>query len=139
MEGPVNFHLPFDKTFKGRVERRETSPSSSGPADSAVFSVNKVYWFRLSSLDQKTTDVEIRVSNQKSELILLVKDSYLNFPPEVKWVNEKLLFIRVWWGRVLGSDFIYDVETGRFVYDEMVHDGTLLLQQAKQAAEGGLP
>lgn len=132
---PVNFHGPFDQTFSGRIEKYEEPASDAGTGEGAVFSRNHAYWFRLSDWDAKTTNVELRVWNRKSAVRLLIKDSYLNFRPDVKWVNEKLLFIRVWWGRVVGSDYIYDVETGRFVYEEMVHDGTLLLQQTKQAAE----
>jgi hypothetical protein len=34
------------------------------------------------------------------------------------WVNEKLLFIRVWWGRIAATDCILDVESLRLVYAE---------------------
>ena len=32
------------------------------------------------------------------------------------WLNEKLLFIRVWWGRIVSTDMVLDIETGKFLY-----------------------
>jgi hypothetical protein len=29
------------------------------------------------------------------------------------WINEKLLFVQVWWGRIASSDIILDVNHGR--------------------------
>lgn len=135
MSRPVNFHRPFEQTFKGRVELREAGGAENAGVEGAAFSRNRVYWFRVEALDAKTTEIKITVANQRAVRVLALKDSYLNFPPEVKWVNEKLLFIRVWWGRVLGTDYLYDVETGRIIYEEMVHDGALLLQQTREAGE----
>ena len=42
------------------------------------------------------------------------------------WINEKLLFVQVWWGRFASSDVIIDVPNGRFLYNEFAHydDGT---------------
>jgi hypothetical protein len=38
---------------------------------------------------------------------------------KVEWLNEKLLFGQVWWGRIYSTDFILDVEQGKFIYREM--------------------
>jgi hypothetical protein len=55
------------------------------------------------------------------------------------WVNEKLLFVRVWWGRVLLSDLVIDVERGEPIYREMVYDGDILFQQAQETCKGRCP
>jgi len=34
------------------------------------------------------------------------------------WLNDKMLFVRVWLGRIAWTDFVLDAETGRFVYLE---------------------
>jgi hypothetical protein len=34
------------------------------------------------------------------------------------WVNEKLVFVQVWWGRIRSSDLIVDVPNAEFVYKE---------------------
>ncbi len=36
-----------------------------------------------------------------------------------QWLNEKLLYIEVWWGRVLATDLIVDIETGEIRYQEL--------------------
>jgi len=38
------------------------------------------------------------------------------------WLNDKLLFVRVWFGRIAWTDFILDSETLRFAY---IEDGRL--------------
>ena len=40
-----------------------------------------------------------------------------------KWINEKLIFIEVWWGRIASSDLILDVENKKFIYDQFAHYG----------------
>jgi hypothetical protein len=42
-----------------------------------------------------------------------------------QWINEKLLFVQVWWGRIASSDLILDIEHGKFIYDELAHYGEL--------------
>ncbi len=48
---------------------------------------------------------------------------------EVRWVNEKLIFMRPWWGRIAATDLIFDVEREKFVYAESLTDGFLAQQQ----------
>jgi hypothetical protein len=42
------------------------------------------------------------------------------------WINEKLLFGQVWWGRIVSTDFVYDVEQNRMVYKELANYGELV-------------
>jgi hypothetical protein len=42
------------------------------------------------------------------------------------WLNEKLIFGEVWWGRIYATDFMFDVEQNKFVYREMAHLGELM-------------
>jgi hypothetical protein len=34
------------------------------------------------------------------------------------WINENLLFARIWWGRHWGTDYIFNADTGRIAYHE---------------------
>lgn len=52
---------------------------------------------------------------------------------DVKWINEKLLFMRPWWGRIAATDIIYDVENEQVVYAESVTDGSIARQQFQQS------
>jgi len=48
---------------------------------------------------------------------------------DVRWVNEKLVFMRPWWGRIAATDLIFDVEREQVIYAEPVTDGTLAHRQ----------
>ncbi len=48
---------------------------------------------------------------------------------DLKWVNEKLMFVRIWWGRIAGTDLIYDVEQEKIIYAESVNDEYIAYQQ----------
>ena len=36
----------------------------------------------------------------------------------LRWVSENLLFMRVWWGRHWGSDYIYNADTQKIIYSD---------------------
>ena len=42
------------------------------------------------------------------------------------WINEKLIFIQVWWGRIASSDMILDISSHKFIYNEFAHYGELI-------------
>jgi hypothetical protein len=44
-----------------------------------------------------------------------------------KWLNEKLLFIQVWWGRIVSTDFILDVDTSKWIYAQNANYGNLIM------------
>lgn len=52
---------------------------------------------------------------------------------EVRWLNEKLVFMRAWWGRLVATDLIFDAERERFVHAEALTDGTLAFQQYQES------
>ncbi len=59
--------------------------------------------------------------------------------PEVRWINEKLLFVRVHWGRIQASDLIVDVEQGTLLLHELADNGQIAWQQFQQACGGRCP
>jgi hypothetical protein len=59
--------------------------------------------------------------------------------PEVRWVSEKLLFVRVWWGRVVATDLLLDVERGVPIYEEAVLDGAAAFRQFQEQCAGQCP
>lgn len=128
---PRNFHQPFDESFSKRLTI-EIVPLHK-PSDQAIYSPNKDYWF-VQEAHEEGKDQFI-ISTTESGIRLTLLDRYPNFDPEIRWINEKLLFIRVYWGRVMGSDYIFDVETGKIIYREMLHDGTPLFDQVSKAKQ----
>jgi hypothetical protein len=45
---------------------------------------------------------------------------------EIHWLNEKLLYGSVWWGRTVSTDFVFDAEKRAFIYREMANYGELV-------------
>jgi hypothetical protein len=44
-----------------------------------------------------------------------------------RWLNEKLLWLQVWRGRIVSTDMILDIETQRFVYEQDANYNSLIL------------
>src|SRR3954470_3506103 len=40
-----------------------------------------------------------------------IKIANLNAVPQLRWINEKLLFVQIWWGTFASSDLIVNVDT----------------------------
>ncbi|CAA6676980.1 MULTISPECIES: hypothetical protein [unclassified Lentimonas] len=129
---PRNIHTVLEQPCDDRVEVKRTAATSA--AEGAMYSPNEAYWLKIQPVDPESEEQRLVISGAHHYTILL-RGSYMNFPTQAHWINEKLLFIRVWWGRVLGRDMIFDVEAGKFIYQEGVHDGTILYQQTRQALD----
>jgi len=141
---PRHFQTPFEERFQQRILIQHTSQSPDPKVK--VYSPNKAYWFGIDPdlnpepLSERrvrfgidAADARIRIFNERDpQVVIVLKDHYPYFEIIAGWVSEKLLFIRVWWGRVLGTDMVFDVEKESFVYREMVNDGSLPFQQFQQ-------
>lgn len=129
---PRNFHTPFDPDFTERVLVQKAEPAERETETSQVVSSpGKACWFVV--VDAETANPVIHVSSGNAANRIIIKDSYANFPVDARWINEKLLFFRIHWGRVIGSDYIFDAELGKIIHREMVHDGTELFRQTNEA------
>ena len=49
---------------------------------------------------------------------------------QLQWLNEELLFVRVWWGRIIATNLIFQVGPGDFIYAREANYG-LLVQPCK--------
>lgn len=104
------------------------------PEQPGTFSPNRAYqyWVMSSSAANNT---DILIDNENTGLLVLELTQPLQAPAP-QWLNEKLLYLRVAWGRVLFSDVLIDVEQVRIIYHELVHDGRIAFQQYQQACSG---
>jgi hypothetical protein len=117
----VDSHLAPPLVQRVRVER---VPADAAP-ESRVVSPNKAYWFRAAC-------PAIDIFNERAYLVRVsLAEAECGLQVHARWINEKLLFVRVWWGRALGSDLIIDVEREKVLYHEAVNDGNLPFQQWK--------
>jgi hypothetical protein len=124
-------YTPFDEGYSGRIQIN--SPSSSDPQLSTsekVLSPQHTRWLTQILPDTMkpgpwTTRVYMGASESGPDVELrFVDDAYGDV--NVRWLNEKLIFGEVWWGRIYATDFIFDVEQRKFIYREMAHFGELI-------------
>ncbi len=124
---------------------------ASGTTDRIQVSVTKIE--RATELDGTPSpngayqfDITGRATDADPEwyprLIIFNERPYLlevRFPntraiSEAEWINENLIYVRLWWGRVAGSDFIVDVEREKVVYQQPIRWGDSAIQQYEQCA-----
>jgi hypothetical protein len=127
------FHRPVGAEYTPRIAVGRDLRSV--PEGERQFSPNKAYYYVAQCADTSTPspwDSLISVFNERPGYLQIVFTDHSQYNLSLEWINEKLIFLRVWWGRVLGTDVILDVERETIVYQEMVHGGTIPFQQYKQ-------
>jgi hypothetical protein len=126
---PRAFQSPFDPQFADRIVV-ESMPLAN--PSQQIGSPNGAYWFSVQSPDftkEAPWTTQVLIFNERPTLIRLALRDHGNVQPTVSWVNEKLLFLRVSWGRILDTDMIFDVEEATFLSREMRWWGAIAFQQ----------
>jgi hypothetical protein len=124
-------YIPFDENYSKRIDMRVTpNPGPSEPEGNKVYSPQHTAWVSPSLPDYSrpgpwNTTVVVVPSGGSKALTLAFQD-HASGGASVQWLNEKLLFGRVWWGRIYSTDFILDVEKEQFIYKQMAHYGELI-------------
>ncbi len=130
---PRIFHSAFDSDFENRIVMTQ-APLEADNSEK-TFSPNKAYWFAVSTQDFRKEGpwlTTIQIFNERDYSIRIEIRDHNNWEIKPKWVNEKLLYVEVWWGRILGSYFLFDVEDERILIKEMIHDGQMAFQQFQE-------
>ncbi len=84
----------------------------------------RTYWTVLPDFMQESpwsTVVYIADVGQEGAALGLSIDRHANVVPVVRWINDELLYLQVWWGRIAASDLVLDVVTGEFIYRKLVY------------------
>lgn len=128
-DAPRAFHGPFDEELANRIVV-DAVPARELP--DRVPSPNQAYWYAIEHADfaQAAPWVsQVHVYTERRSLIRVTFRDHDNEELMVSWINEKLLFMRVWWGRIAASDLVLDVEREAFVSREMRWWGALAFEQ----------
>lgn len=96
--------------------------------DDKQLSPNRAYYYAVASEAPRTA---ILVFAEKEKLVRISFETSRGLS-DIKWINEKLLYLRVWWGRIAATDLVFDVEQERVVLAESVTDGAIAMQQAQE-------
>lgn len=131
---PRIYHGSFDQRYADRISiSRIVLVDVNGPME---ISPNKAYWFSAHYPDRMKPgpyDFRADIYNERDYLVRLHVSDIGNYKTKLRWINEKLIYARVWWGRVKGVDFILDVESESIIYKEDVYEGGIPFQQWQQA------
>jgi hypothetical protein len=119
----------FDASFADKiVVRKARSTELPVPTGEKKFSPQRARWLivkepNLMKPGPRPTTVSVSGTNSDSALLELSLIDHANGGTQTEWLNEKLLFVRVWWGRIVSTDLILDVEKMTFPYREMANYG----------------
>ncbi len=73
------------------------------------------------------TDLFIFGNKAKPIRLKVTFREHASYGVRSQWINEKLLSISAWWGRIVSTDTILDVEGGKFLYIEDASYGLLVM------------
>lgn len=112
----------YESLWKTNVSVRRVKRS---PLAEVVRSPNQGYQFVQRRTAHAAT---IRIDAEKSyhTKIRIEKVHRLD---EVRWINEKLISGRVWWGHIAATDFIFDVEAEAFIWHESATESEIFMGQ----------
>jgi len=135
---PRLYHTEFDRAYADRIV---ITKETAGRTDrEKVMSANGAYWFSTMSPDTARPgpwSTDIFVFNERENLVRIRLKDHAGYEVTAHWINEKLIYVQFWLGRVLGICFIFDVETEKIIYKEMVNDGGIPFGQWREKAGAG--
>jgi hypothetical protein len=123
---PVN-STPLDSQLASRIEVHNTDETIE--RRKLEQSPQNTRWFSLTEPDYSkpgpyTTTLYIGTLNDDPTLKMVIRQ---HEGISIRWLNEKLLYGSVAWGRIVSTDFIFDVEAKKFIYEEMENFGELMV------------
>lgn len=122
---------PFDQHFATRIAVESLPPDTAGKGEEQ-FSPQHSRFLVVRRPDFKKPGpwaTEVRISNTEggeAPLLLLSFTDHANGGVDIHWMNEKLIYGSVWWGRIVSTEFVFDVESKAFIYREMANYGELI-------------
>lgn len=121
-------YAPFDENFAERITMSDHV--MVGIVGQRQFSPQKTRWLVASQPDYSqpgpwSSFVSINTVKGNTSTLLAFKD-HGNGGVQMTWLNEKLVYGSVWWGRIVSTDFVFDVENKKFIYREMANYGELI-------------
>lgn len=95
-------------------------------------------WHPSMAADQLGSAPYVLVDDESERPLRIAVDGAVA-PLRAAWINEKLLFLRIIWGRVQFTDLVFDVELGRPIYEEWARYGEQAFHQYQAACLGQCP
>lgn len=117
-------------------ERAAVRRERVAPVDGAQWTVSPNGAYRLRKADPDFSapppwNSRIVIESERPEAVVVELRNHGNATAYAAWANEKLVLVRVWWGRVLGADLLVDAETGELVWKETIRGGDAAFEQSR--------
>ncbi len=123
-------YSPIDSSVRGKITLAETKDSLT-PSSTTKRSPQGTRYASLDGADFSkpgpwSTAVFIGGVGLNGHLLKLSFVDHANGGVQMQWLNEKLLFVQVWWGRIVSTDIILDVSSKTVLYEEMAQYGEMI-------------
>ena len=120
-----NVHSGVPDSWKQLEKNLKFSHILEEPTGEKVYSQNKGYYFVVDGF-RPESQVTIFTEKEQYWKLSFTENFY---PAKPDWVNEKILFLRVYWGRIAFEDILIDVEKEMILYSESGTDLDIAFQQ----------
>jgi len=124
------------------VRRIERTPNvTREPRDTSVVSPNGAYkaWVEIPNTPIGIiADLVLYIYSEQGRVTRFYIEQ-ARMPLTPIWVNEKLVFVRVVWGRSVFTDMMIDAESGDILYQEEARAGQNAFEQYKQVCGNTCP
>jgi hypothetical protein len=127
----VSYSAP-DPTFEQRIKLSDAKESTiPTEARDKKRSPQGTRYLLLQSADFSkpgpwTTTVFIGGAGLNGQVLKVSFVDHGNGGVHAQWLNEKLVFVDVWWGRIASTDLILDVSSRKFLYKEDAEYGDMI-------------
>lgn len=90
------------------------------PPDPAPFGSRTLVIQRADTMQPPpwTTSMHVMTTRKNDVALRIEFRDHATYGVSHHWLNDHLLFLRVWWGRIVSTDIILDVDTGQIVLAE---------------------
>jgi len=124
-------YSPFDEHFADKmILQPGPAPKSTLIMGAMQFTTQRTRWMVVRRPDYMKAGPWATVvwigNHSGGSLLQLAFFDHASGGVEIRWLNEKLLYGSVWWGRIVSTDFVLDVERKTFIYREMANYGELV-------------
>jgi len=114
---------PLPQRPAALLDEKDPEFKPKSPQGTAAF--NRVVTADTTKPDPRSNSIDVFTTKGdriawRIDLVDLMDNARLS------WINEDLLFVQAWWGRIVSTDLIFQVSSGRFIYAKEANYGLLI-------------
>ncbi len=133
-------YQPFDESLSERIILHSIEDSAFD--GEKISSPNKLgaFWSMFPNFSEEAPwSTTFYIEYEGKDALRLAFLNHANVLPRAQWINDELLYVNVWWGRIAGSDLILDVAREKFIYKKMFYFNLNPTPNDTSSTDDGLP